>query len=73
MKKQIRISLRIDEEDERMLDILAKKTTRTKSDMFRFLIRQEFERGGYDLQKAETRLDNPCLSLAPDGAQQTHI
>jgi hypothetical protein len=73
MAKTIQINLRVDSETISMLMIMAKKTVRTKTDMVTFLIRQEFEQGGYDLQKPENGRDMPCLSLAPDGAQQTHI
>jgi metal-responsive CopG/Arc/MetJ family transcriptional regulator len=53
MKKQIRISLRIDEETNQMLDVISKKNIRNTSDMVRILIRQEFGRGSYDLQQGE--------------------
>jgi hypothetical protein len=71
MVKNIQINLRIDEETNNMIEIMCKKTVRKQSDMVRFLIRQEFERGGYDLRKPVIRRDESCLSLAPDVAQQT--
>jgi predicted DNA-binding protein len=58
------MALRIDEEDERMLELMAKKTTRTKSDMVRFLIRQEFERGGYELQQGANGHAEDCTDQA---------
>ncbi len=48
--KNVRISLRLDKETANMMAIIAKKLMRTTSDLIRFLIRQEFERGGYSLE-----------------------
>jgi hypothetical protein len=50
MPKNIKMALRIDEESNSMLVKMCKVTVRTKSDMVRWLIRQEWERGGYERQ-----------------------
>ena len=44
MNKDISINIRIDEDNQRMLDELCQETVRTKSDMVRYLIRQEWDR-----------------------------
>ena len=44
MNKDISINIRIDEGDQAMLDELCQESVRTKSDMVRFLIRQERNR-----------------------------
>ena len=43
MNKDISINIRIDEDNQRMLDELCQETVRTKSDMVRYLIRKEYD------------------------------
>ena len=43
MTKDTQINLRVDDEENRMLEELAEQTVRTKSDMVRFLIRKEYQ------------------------------
>jgi metal-responsive CopG/Arc/MetJ family transcriptional regulator len=44
MNKEISIALRIDEETNKQFDQLIKLTVRTRSDMVRWLIREEWRR-----------------------------
>jgi len=42
--KDIPVQVRMDEQDVQRLDLLAYQSVRTRSDMIRFLVRQEYER-----------------------------
>lgn len=44
MPKELQINIRLEDEDLSLLEKMAATTVRTKSDMVRFLIRQEWSR-----------------------------
>jgi predicted transcriptional regulator len=63
MAKTLLLSVRIDPETNAMLEAIAKKTVRSKSDMFRFLVRKEYEQGNYSIQEpgnGKEAVEVPC-------------